>query len=94
MFYTICILKSNIYKISLVKYIHNITFIAIHVYTCIFMIMVIIITMYHNNKMINKKYHTVGTTSKIHYKNRRKGNIDTPNKQIHVHSLSCTGTGT
>ena len=48
------------------------------------------------NKMKNIKYCTVGTVSKIIKSNRKgteTGKVDTPNTQLHEHSLSWHGTG-
>ena len=45
-------------------------------------------------KMKNKNYHTVGTVPTFNSKIVEKGQIDTPNTQIHDHSLSWLGTGT
>jgi hypothetical protein len=44
--------------------------------------------------MKNKKYHTVGKVPKYNTKIVEKGKLNTPNKQIHYHSLSWLGTGT
>ena len=44
--------------------------------------------------MKNKTYHTVGTFLKSNIKIVERGKIDTPNPQIHDHSLSCLGAST
>jgi hypothetical protein len=41
--------------------------------------------------MRNKKYLTVGTVSISNWKIVENDKIDTPNTQIHDHSLSCIG---
>ena len=43
---------------------------------------------------MEKKKHTVGTISKSNIKIVERGKINTTNTPIHVHSLSCLGTGT
>ena len=40
------------------------------------------------NKINIKKYHTVGTVPKSNTKMIERGQIDTPTKQMHDHSLS------
>jgi hypothetical protein len=44
--------------------------------------------------MKGKKFHTVETVPKSKRKILERGKIDTPNTQIHDHSLSKLGTGT
>jgi hypothetical protein len=44
--------------------------------------------------MKTKKCHTFGTVPKSNRKIIEKGKMDTPNKQIHDHSLSWLGTDT
>jgi len=45
-------------------------------------------------KKIKKKYHNVGTFPKLNIAIVERGKIDTPNPQIHDHSLSWLGTDT
>jgi hypothetical protein len=44
--------------------------------------------------MKNSKYHTVGTIPKSNIKIVERGKFDTPNTQLHAHSLSWLGTVT
>ena len=44
--------------------------------------------------MKNKQYHTVGTVLKSNRQVVERGNIDTPNNQIHDRSLFMVGTDT
>ena len=46
------------------------------------------------NQTKNKEYNTVGTILKSNIKIVERGNIDTPNTQLHDSSLSWLGTGT
>ena len=50
--------------------------------------------MIYNNKRKKEKYHTVGTIPNLNIKIAERGNIDTPNTQIHDRPLSWLGTGT
>jgi hypothetical protein len=43
---------------------------------------------YNTIKWKATKYHTVGTLAKYYWKPVEKCKIDTPNRQIHDHSLS------
>jgi hypothetical protein len=44
--------------------------------------------------MKNKEYHTYVTVSKSNRKLVERGKLDTPDTQIHNHSLFCLDTGT
>ena len=50
--------------------------------------------MIYNNKRKKEKYHTAATIPNLNIKIAERGNIDTPNTQIHDLSLSWFGTGT
>ena len=46
-----------------------------------------------SNQIKNKQYQSVGRIAKSNIKIVERGKMDTPNTQIHDHSLSCLGTG-
>jgi hypothetical protein len=49
---------------------------------------------YLNNKIKNKKYHTVRTIPNSNRKIVERSKFDTPNSKMHYHSLSWLDTGT